>query len=257
MVENLVSVVMPARNASATIYDAISSVLAQTHTKLELLVVDDSSTDTTANIVSKIEQKDPRVRLIKCKIRGGAAKARNTALTEAQGEYVAFLDADDVWHQNKIALQIAQLKIDNADFCCSAYRIESSNRKFIRVQSVKSYPTFERFLRKDVTIGCLTVLVKKNALSGLYFDENLGCAEDFLFFATILNNIERSGGHSTFLPAATATYKIYPGSLSRNKFKQALAHWQIFRDRLRFSHVQSVSLMIHYAKNAIKERVKW
>lgn len=103
--DTLVSVVIPAYNAIATIDDTLESVRGQTHRALEILVVDDGSTDGTQEAVLRHARKDGRVRLI-TQANAGVAAARNTGISEARGEYVAPVDADDVWRCDKIALQL-------------------------------------------------------------------------------------------------------------------------------------------------------
>lgn len=101
----LVSVIVPAFNAEATLRATLQSVSAQTHTRLELLVVDDGSTDGTAALAERIGQTEPRLILIR-QANAGVAAARNAGLVVAQGEYVSWLDADDVWHPTKLARQL-------------------------------------------------------------------------------------------------------------------------------------------------------
>ncbi len=98
---------MPARNAAPFVAAAIESALAQTYGNFELLVVDDASTDQTADIVVGYAAKDPRVRLLRRAESGGGAVARNMALREARGEWIAVLDADDLWRPRRLELQLA------------------------------------------------------------------------------------------------------------------------------------------------------
>src|SRR5206468_8646268 len=102
---SLVSVIVPAWNAQDTLLETLESAAAQTHRNLEILIVDDGSTDRTAEIATEFCASDPRARLIRQDNRGVAA-ARNRAIDAAQGEYIAPLDADDLWQPEKIARQL-------------------------------------------------------------------------------------------------------------------------------------------------------
>jgi glycosyltransferase involved in cell wall biosynthesis len=105
MRSELVSAVIPAHNAQATIAATISSIMAQTYRQMELIVVDDGSHDETATLVRKLAGRNPRIRLIRQSNKGPAA-ARNTGIEHARGDFVAPVDADDVWHPTKIEKQI-------------------------------------------------------------------------------------------------------------------------------------------------------
>ena len=107
--DELVSVIVPAYNAAAWIDMTLRSVRAQTHSNLEIIVVDDGSTDATAAVVESHVAEDPRITLLRTK-NGGVAAARNLALTAAKGRYFAPVDADDLWHRDKIALQLAAIR---------------------------------------------------------------------------------------------------------------------------------------------------
>lgn len=104
----LISVVLPAYNAEETILETLQSVLEQTYRYMEVLVVDDGSSDSTAAIVERVAKSDRRVRLI-TKANGGVADARNAAIAVASGEYVAPIDADDLWFPRKLEKQMAKV----------------------------------------------------------------------------------------------------------------------------------------------------
>lgn len=105
----LVTVVIPAYNAAATIESTLASVVAQTYRHLEINVVDDGSTDETAHIVARWADRDPRIRFLR-KANSGLAAARNTGIEHASGEFIAPVDADDVWHPTKIEKQLAVMQ---------------------------------------------------------------------------------------------------------------------------------------------------
>jgi glycosyltransferase involved in cell wall biosynthesis len=107
---SVVSVIMPAYNAAAFIAESIESVLHQTHASLELIVVDDGSKDDTAAIVERYAAADPRVQLIRCRNSGKPSIARNIGIEHATGDYLSFLDSDDVWHPERLARTVAGMR---------------------------------------------------------------------------------------------------------------------------------------------------
>lgn len=118
MIQNdfgLISIIMAAYNAEKTIEQAINSVLSQTYTNFELLVVNDCSTDRTAELVKSIAAKDSRVRLISNVKNNGVSYTRKHGLEEAKGSWIAILDSDDAWAPEKLEKQIDFQRRTNAD----------------------------------------------------------------------------------------------------------------------------------------------
>jgi len=116
----LVSVIIPAFNCELTLKCAIESVLGQSYAQLELIVVDDCSTDNTQFIVLSYKKKDPRVKYFRfSKNAGGPARPRNFGMMKSHGEYIAFLDSDDIWHPEKLSIQLDLLNRFKSDFCFS------------------------------------------------------------------------------------------------------------------------------------------
>ena len=110
-----VTVIMPSFNASQFISEAIDAVIEQTFRNWELLIVDDASADGTTNLAHDYQCSDDRIRLIAEKTNRGPAYARNVGLRQARGDFIAFLDSDDVWLPNKLQKQVAAMDLHNAD----------------------------------------------------------------------------------------------------------------------------------------------
>lgn len=119
----LVSVILPAYNAQTTLGATLASVQAQTHENLEIIVVDDGSTDTTHDLVVAVQASDSRVRLIR-QANAGVAAARNRALLEARGDWIAPLDADDLWHPQKLARQLSRLTLNPSAGVCYCWSVD-------------------------------------------------------------------------------------------------------------------------------------
>ena len=118
---SLISVVVPAWRAEKTLAAALDSVLAQTWREIEVLVVDDASPDGTLALAQSYAARDPRVRVIAQKENGGVSKARNCGVREARGEWIAFLDSDDIWYPDKLSRQISFMEQMGYDFTYTAY----------------------------------------------------------------------------------------------------------------------------------------
>lgn len=182
MRDDLVTVIVPAHNAAATLERALRSALAQTHAALELVVVDDGSTDGTTEIIRRLAASDARVRALTQENRGVAA-ARNAALNHARGTLIAPLDADDLWHPAKIARQVAALYAAGPDTglaYCHARQIDSHDRV------VETWPTGHR---------------GEDAYAELFVSNFIRCASIPLIRREAL---ERAGGYDPGLREAGA-----------------------------------------------------
>ncbi|MBV2167563.1 MAG: glycosyltransferase, partial [Bdellovibrio sp.] len=124
----LVSVITPAYNAEKFIAETIDSVRAQTHTNWEhLIVVDSKTSDQTRAIVAQYAKKDSRIHLLEDALVSGVSENRNLALKKAQGEYIAFLDSDDLWLPRKLEMQLRYMQKQDSSFCFHSYEVINEN----------------------------------------------------------------------------------------------------------------------------------
>ena len=173
----MISVIIPTYNREKTILRSINSVLNQTYKDIEVIVVDDGSTDNTKTIVESVQ--DLRVRYVYQK-NAGACAARNKGIEMAVGEYIAFQDSDDEWVSNKLELQIDALVEKNVDVCfCDVSRIYNINKKPIRTPNLSKSDYIEhRYFCVDGRIGTPTILAKKEVFANHKFDEKVFRAQD-------------------------------------------------------------------------------
>ena len=213
-----VSVVIPGYNSSSHIKTAIESVLNQTYANLEVLIVDDASTDDTCSVVNQIN--DPRIKLISRAQNGGAAVARNTAIGAATGRYIAFLDADDYWTSDKLSVQIKEMQEKTAGFSCTDYIVRAKNREMLLAMPEEiDY----RSLLKGNVINTSTVVYDSDRL-GKHYMPALPMAEDFATWLNMLRQCttaliirqplayrtrRKDSLSSRLLPMKYFTYKVY------------------------------------------------
>lgn len=221
--DGLVSVVMPAWNRADTIGDAITSALAQTYEALEVVVVDDASSDATATIVQTMSTTDHRIRLVTLGKNSGCAAARTVALEQARGQYVAFLDADDVWLPHKIEKQVAALRQCDAAICFGSYRrFREDPRTAGPLVPVPRSVTYRELLRSNV-IGTLTCLVDRERTGRFAMVQTFH--DDYATWLSLL----KPGRWALGLQNDLARYRITPGSLSRGKLHSWSRVWDIYR----------------------------
>lgn len=237
----LVSVVMPAYNSEKYIGASISSVISQTLTSWELLVVDDCSTDGTKSIVGRFAEKDERISLIAMDKNSGTAKARNRGLMHARGRYVAFLDSDDLWESVKLEIQCKLAEDTGAEILYSSYDfIDADGHSLGRVFHAPLKITFDDMLGQNA-IGCSSCLVLSRILGSNPFSSEFW-HEDYLLWMTLL----RDGHIAMGSPDVLMHYRQTKGSRSSNKFEGAHRRWEIYRKGLGLSRAKSCSAFARY-----------
>lgn len=238
----LVSVIMPAYSSERFIGDAISSVLAQTVTDWELIVIDDGSRDRTVEIVSDYAKKDPRIHLMVNEKNMGAGNTRNRGLDVCRGEYVALLDSDDYWQPQMLEKMIARARETQADILYCSYAIVDENgRKLCNDFIVPAETDFHKSMIRSV-ITCSTVLLTKRIAKNHRFPTDLYHEDIALWFQLLRDGVVARG-----VTDILAAYRQSANSKTANKLKSACRRWGIYRKHLKLPFFESVSLMIQYA----------
>ena len=245
----MVSVVMPAFNTAVTVAEAMDSVLRQTHADLELIVVDDGSTDSTAERARSI--CDPRLTLLQIPNSGPAA-ARNRGIQAAQGDSIVFLDADDIWLPAKLEIQLAALEERPAADAVYGFldevNAEGGNRKPLTRQLAEGR-ILETLLVWNVVGNGSNLLVRRSAFDAVGgFDESLGGAEDWELSARLASRCEFA-----CVPQVLGLYRRLPNSLSSHLRRMERfylrAHRKVYERAplpLRRLRVLSLAVFYHY-----------
>ena len=162
--KGLVSIIMPSYNTARFLDETIASVLNQTYTNWELIIVDDCSSDNTDEVVQKY-LSDERIKYLKNEKNSGAAVSRNRALLEAKGKWIAFLDSDDIWNEDKLEKQITFMEENGYHFSYTNYIEidESSNPLGKTVTGPKKISKTGMY--NYCWMGCLTVMYLKHGKS--------------------------------------------------------------------------------------------
>jgi teichuronic acid biosynthesis glycosyltransferase TuaG len=241
-----ISVVMPVYNAEAFLDEAIRSVLAQTREDWELLLVlDPGSADRSAEIAAGYAARDPRVRVLASPKRG-AAPTRNHGIENARGDYVAFLDSDDLWLPAKLARQVAFIQAERAAFSCSAFRRFLSDGRVSRLINVPARITYRRLLRQNC-INCCSVMIDRRLVPRFAFPE-IG-VEDYALWLALLREV----GYCAGLREDLVRYRVVEGSRGSNKLRGLRHIWAIYREREKLAPLRaSWSIAAFTLRNALK-----
>ncbi len=219
-----VSVIMPAYNCERYVSDAISSVIRQTYHTWELIIVDDCSNDGTYEICKSISEKDARIRLIRNNENKGVSFSRNRGISESKGNWIAFLDSDDLWDDRKLEKQIGLIEKEECSFAFTGSRFIGEDNKFyngiFRVPKVVSY----KQLRKANVISCSSVLICKELLKNIKM-ENDDMSEDYAVWLKVL----KKGNIACGLDEPLLIYRISKTSKSGDKSKAIIMAYRVHR----------------------------
>lgn len=247
-----ISIVMPVYNAEAYLEAAVQSVLGQTYEDWELLLTDDHSTDKSAAIAEELAGRDSRIRVLSQKegIKG-AANARNLGILQAQGRYLCFLDADDVWRPDKLEKELAFMKRKDAAFVFSGYEFGDENAvgtgKIVRVPERLNY----REALSRTVIFTSTVLFDREKLpDGLLKMPDVP-SEDTAMWWQIL----RAGNTAFGLNENLVIYRRPKKSLSSNKAAAIRRIWGLYRKQEGLSAVKSAWYFCFWAVRATLRRI--
>jgi len=251
MKNDLISIIVPVYNAEKFIKETIETVLNQTIKNFELILVDDISTDNSYKIIHEYEKKDKRIKYIKLEKKGLAAGARNRGIKEAQGEYICFLDADDLWNKEKLKKQISFMKENRCAFSFIGYEFANEegipSGKKVKVPFNINY----RQALKNTTIFTSTVMfdMKKISKEDIYMP-NIK-SEDTATWWKIL----KKGYVAYGLNEVLTLYRRSDGTLSSNKIEAIKRIWNLYRKQEKLNLFHSVICFIGYAYHAVMRRV--
>lgn len=222
---NSVSIITPSYKSERFISQTIESVLAQTYQDWEMIIVDDVSPDNSNYIIEEYSKTDSRIKFIKLEKNSGPAIARNKAIEEAKGRYIAFLDADDLWKPEKLEKQINFMKEKNCDLSYSAYETMTEEgvleNKFIMPPLKISY----KDLLKSNYIGCLTAIYDTKKIGKIHMPL-INKRQDYGLWLKILRKIDFAYGINEPL----ATYRLMSNSVSSNKISLFKYHYKLFTE---------------------------
>lgn len=244
----LVSIIMPSYNCGRFIAEAINSVLAQTYSNWELLIVDDCSKDETKDIVGSYA--DSRIHYQCNSHNMGAAQTRNNALKIAKGRYIAFLDSDDLWTPDKLEKQICFMEQHHYAFTFADYQIiQEDGTPLNKVLHMPASMTYHQYLR-NTAIGCLTVMIDKEQ-TGYFEMPDIKSSHDMALWLLIM----KRGFAAHSIPECLASYRIVTTSNTAKKWKAAKDVWRVYREIEHLNIFHSAICFFGYAWHAVIKRL--
>ena len=207
----MISIITPTYNSRLTIQKTHESVIAQTFSSWEWIIVDDCSTDGSFEYIKELTKCDDRITVLRTEKNSGTAVARNIGLKHAKGKYITFLDSDDELDPNYLECQLEFIK-EHGPLISAGYRRKAKHTctDFFVPDEVD----YKKALKGN-PLSCLTTMYDRDVIGEVFFPENIDRPEDYVFWLNILKKGFVARGN----PVVLATYNIVKGSKSSNKFK--------------------------------------
>lgn len=252
MKKNLVSIIVPVYNSEKFLKDTIRTVKEQTYQNWELILVNDCSTDNSKDLIKKCVKEDIRIKLVNLKENSGAAIARNTGIAEAKGKYIAFLDADDLWNQEKLEKQIKFMEENKYEFTFTNYEFtDEKGNKTGKIVNVPKELTYKQAL-KNTTIFTSTVIFNVQELGKKLIEmPNVRRGQDTATWWKVL----KTGVIAHGLNESLSLYRRSNNTLSANKIKALKRTWNLYRNVEKLSLIRSFYYFCWYCFNAVKRRI--
>lgn len=241
----LISIIMAAYNAEKTIEKAMKSVLMQTYSNWELIVINDCSIDNTFSMAQCFALQDQRVRVLENQVNSGVSRTRHYGVVQARGEWIAFLDSDDAWTKDKLEKQVRLQKEKNAELVFTGSNFMDADGNDINWMLHAPEEIGYRKLLKQNLVSNSSVLIRKELFLQ---NETIGdeMHEDFACWLRVL----REGRTAYGVDEPLLIYRLSRDSKSGNKLKAAKMNWNTYR-AVGLNRVESFYYMVWYTVNGI------
>ena len=243
-----VDIILPNYNSSLYIEETLNSIVGQSFKNWKLLIVDDNSNGETKNIIKRYVL-NKKIKIIWLKKNKGVGFCRNLAMRNAQSEYIAFIDSDDIWEKEKLAKQLDFMIKNKYHFTYTNYipfRSEKGQNNLREIKPEK-YFTFEKFMR-DTSIATSTMIIKKSSIENVKFSNTKIC-EDYFFKCQILKKVN----FAYCLSENLMKYRIRKNSLQSNKIRNFYWIWYINKNYNQLNFLKNLLSIFCISINSIKK----
>lgn len=248
----LVSIIMPTFNAGHVIKETIDSVLSQSYSDWELIIIDDCSNDETYNIVKSYTQHCKKISILINDINSGAGVSRNRGIQVAKGRYLAFLDSDDLWEPDKLKLQIEFMRMHKSPISHTSFSfIDEAGRERKGGVVASKFVDLRRNL-KNTEIGTSTAIIDRDLVSQNIKFSKIRARQDLKLWIDLLS----SGYISSGVRHDLVKYRVREGSVSSNKFKMLYITLKVYMGVHSLPIYERLYCYCCYVINAIKKRRK-
>ena len=246
---DLVSVIIPYYNKKKFINKTINSAINQTYKHIEILIVYDDENIDDLKFINEIKKKDQRIVVIQNKKKKGAGTSRNIGISNSNGKYIAFLDADDIWETNKLEKQIKFMDTNNLDISHTSYYVVDEKKNILGKRFAKNFFLLNELL-KSCDIGLSTVIIKKDLINDEIKFPALKTKEDFVLWLQLLRNGKKIYALNEYLTFWTKSKH----SLSSSTYQKILDGFRVYHKYMKFNFFKSLYFLFCLSINFILKK---
>jgi teichuronic acid biosynthesis glycosyltransferase TuaG len=226
---------------------ALNSVLNQTFQNFEIIIIYDDTNELDLSYILEKQKLDQRIKIIKNDKNIGAGLSRNKGISVSKGKYIAFLDCDDYWHQDKLETQMNFMKDKKVSFSFTSYNVINFNNEIIKYKKAPKIIKFKDLLL-DCNIGLSTVMLEKNLIDSDCQFPNLKTKEDFVLWLKISQKTDLYG-----IDIPLVKWRKLSNSLSSDTFQKLVDGFKVYNKYMEFNFIKSFYLVINLSINFIKK----
>lgn len=245
---DLVTVIIPYFKKKKFIKETLSSVLIQTYKKLEIIIIYDDEDQSDLKYLKKLKNSDKRISLIINKNSLGAGKSRNLGIRKSRGKYISFIDADDIWENNKLELQIKYMKKKNYLISHTSYKIIDKENNILNSRIARDFNNISELL-KSCDIGLSSVVAKKDIFNDQCSFASLKTKEDFVLWLFILKQNIKIGS----LKKNLMYWRKLDSSLSSSKIQKLYDGFIVYNKYMKFNWIKSLYFLFCLSLNYLKK----
>ena len=246
----LVSVIIPFYKKHQFIEKSIDSVINQLFKNIEIIIIHDDPSDKNFSLIERIKKKDKRIKIIRNTKNLGAGISRNLGIAASKGEYIAFLDADDVWYPDKLTLQIDFMRSKNIEFSHTSYEIVNENGNILSERISPAQLEFNQLI-KSCDIGLSSVILKKTIIKNFEFPP-LKTKEDYVLWLML----SKSGIKIYSLNKILMKWRKLDNSLSSNILQKLIDGFRVYNIYLKYNFILSLKCLFILSVNFIIKKNK-
>ena len=232
---DLISVIIPYYKKKNSILKTVNSVLNQIYQNFEIIIIYDDENNNDLNFINEIKNKDNRIFIIKNKKQMGAGNSRNIGINNSKGEFIAFLDADDTWKNDKLDKQIKFMKINNYEASHTSYSIINERNEVIGNRTARNFFKLKELL-KSCDIGTSTVMIKRNLINNDVKFAPLKTKEDFVLWLKLLQKNIKIYGLNEIL----TYWSRSNSSLSSSTMQKLIDGFSDYYKYMNFNYLKSI-----------------